>query len=218
MLFIMQNYSSIVHRIARTILLPIYSLFVSTKIEGEHFIPTKGPAILVSNHISFVDPFALGYLGRRRKRQIHFLAKSEIFKVPFVGCFLKACGQIPVERGTKRASESLQSAELALADSRLVGIYPESTMPEDLVQLPIKSGAVRLAQQSGAPIIVVGAWGAHDLWRKGKFPKPRIRKKHWLIATKPYFIDKDIDVENARTELAQRMKASTLKAKEKLVK
>jgi 1-acyl-sn-glycerol-3-phosphate acyltransferase len=216
MLFRMPKYSSIMHRFARIVLLPFYSLFVKTKIEGEHFIPRQGPAIIVSNHISFIDPFALGYLCRRRNRQIHFLAKSELFKIPLLGWFLRSCGQIPVERGTSKAADSLLSAELALSDSRLVGIYPESTMPEDLVQLPIKSGAIRLAIKTGAPIIVVGTWGAHDFWRKGKLPRPRIRDTHWLIVAKPYLLDKDADVEASRSQLAEMMKQTTKIAKEKL--
>lgn len=197
--------------------MPIYSLFVKTKIEGEHFLPKEGPAIIVSNHISFIDPFAIGYLCRRRRRQIHFLAKRELFSIPFVGWFIKTCGQIPVERHTSKASESLINAEYALKDSRLVGIYPESTMPEDLVQLPIKTGAVRLAIKTGVPIIVVGTWGAQDFWRKNKFPKPRFRQSHWVIVTKPYTLLEGADVEESREQLAEKMRVATSIAKEKVV-
>ena len=205
------------HRIARIVLLPLYSIFVKTKIEGEHFIPRTGPAIIVSNHISFIDPFALGYLCRRRNRQIHFLAKSELFKIPLLGWFLRSCGQIPVERGTSKAAESLKGAQVVLSDSRLVGIYPESTMPEDLVQLPIKSGAIRLASKTNAPIIVVGTWGAHNFWRKGKFPRPKIRQTHWMVVTQPYVVETDVDIEQAKIELAERMQKATQIAKDKLV-
>ena len=217
----MSRKPSLTYSVATFLGLALYLPFVSTRIEGEHFIPLEGPAILVSNHISFIDPIRVGYLGRRRKRQVHFLAKHGLFKNPISRWFFTACGQIPVERETSRAGDSLLFAAEALKDGRLVGIFPEGTMPDadnfmDQVQLPIKSGALRLAQKTGAPIIVVGAWGAQDTWRKGSSPKLRFRRKHCLVVLPGYYLDPEINLEVAKEELAQKMISATSIARKKL--
>lgn len=212
----MRRRPSIVYFLAEHFILPFYWLFVRTVIEGEHFLPHEGPVVLVSNHISFIDPISLGYLGRRRKRQIHFLAKDSLFKNPLLGRFFRACRQIPVERGTERAADSLIHARESLEHGHVVGIFPESTMPEDLVQLPLKSGALRLAAETGAQIIVVGAWGAQDTWRKGKKPHPRFRMPHALVVLPPYEIPVDADIEHERDILADKMRDATSKARAKI--
>lgn len=212
----MRRRPSIVYFLAEHFILPFYWLVAKTTIEGEHFLPHDGSVILVSNHISFIDPISLGYLGRRRKRQIHFLAKDSLFKNPILGKFFRACGQIPVERGTERAADSLIHARESLASGHVVGIFPESTMPEDLVQLPLKSGALRLAAETGAPLIVVGAWGAHDTWRKGKLPSLRLRRPHALIVLRAYSIAADADIEREREILADKMRDATSKARAKI--
>lgn len=212
----MHKRTSIVYSLARLVILPIYFIFVKTIIEGEHFVPREGRVILVSNHISFIDPICLGYLGYRRKRQVHFLAKDSLFKFKILKWFFTAAGQIPVERGTERAADSLIHARASLENNSVVGIYPESTMPEDLIQLPIKSGALRLSQETGAPIVVVGTWGAHNTWRKGKKPRPRFRSTHAVVVLPPYKIEPEQNIDEAREVLAEKMAEATLKAKRKL--
>lgn len=214
MLCAMPSNHSIVYSLASWIALPPYVLTVKTIIEGEHFVPREGPVILVSNHISFIDPLSLGYLGRRRHRQIHFLAKDGLFNNRIFGAFLRACGQIPVARGTQKASESLNSARQSLKKGHVVGIYPEATMPDDLVQLPIKSGALRLAQETGAPIVVVGTWGAHEVWRKGYRPRLRFRHRHAMVVLPSYIVNPDADIETARVDLADKMKKATQQAQQ----
>lgn len=208
----MSRNHSIVYSLASWVALPFYSFFVKTVIEGEHFIPKDGPVVIASNHISFLDPLALGYLLRRRKRQIHFLAKEDLFKNPLLAKFFLACGQIPVARGAHNASEALVHAHRSLEKGHCVAIYPEGTMPNDLVQLPIKSGAIRLAQESGAPLVVVGSWGAHEIWRKGMRPRLRFRHKHVLVVQPPVQIDSDEDVESYKETLAEKMRAATTHA------
>lgn len=208
----MSRRHSIVYTIAEAIALPLYMILVKTSIEGEHFLPQEGAVVLASNHISFVDPLAMGYLGHRRKRQIHFLAKDGLFKNPILRRFFLACGQIPVSRGTAQASDSLIPAQEALRKERVVGIYPEGTMTDDLSQLPIKSGAVRLSIETGAPIVVIGSWGTHEIWRKGHKPHLRFRVKHAMVVLPPYVVDPEMSIEDARQELASKMLDATAKA------
>ncbi|MFN8015493.1 MAG: lysophospholipid acyltransferase family protein [Acidimicrobiia bacterium] len=212
----MSNKHSLLYKFSSSILLSLYLLLTRNKIEGEHFLPKSGPVILVSNHISFIDPFALGYLARRRKRQIHFLAKSELFKNKILRKYFLACGQIPVNRQSENAKDALIYARQSLENGHVVGIFPEGTMPLDLVQLPIKTGAIRLAQDTGAPIVVVGAFGAHDIWRKGHKPKLKFRAKHYMVLLPEYFVSKDASIETEKVVLAEKMLDATAKAKSKL--
>jgi 1-acyl-sn-glycerol-3-phosphate acyltransferase len=200
------------YQIAEWIALPFVTIFTKTVIEGEHFLPKTGSVILVSNHISFVDPLTLGLLGHRRKRQVHFLAKDALFKKTLLRWFFTSCGQIPVARGTNNASDSLIHAQRALDKGQCVGIFPEGTMPDDLVQLPIKSGAVRLAQKTAAPIVVVGIWGGHEIWRKDHRPHFGFRRRCVVVVTPPYSVDENISIDELREELAMKMKDATRKA------
>ncbi len=187
-------------------------MLIKTKIEGEHFIPLNEPIILVSNHISYLDGFALGYLARRRKRQVHFLAKEEIFKNPILKKVLLSAGQIPVARRTENAKDALRYAKQSLQNGHIVGIFPEATMPTDLVQLPIRTGAIRLSQDTQVPIVVIGMWGAHEIFRKGSKPRLKIRHKHAIVVTKGYIVDTEITLDKAREDLENRMKDATSKA------
>ncbi|HMS24331.1 MAG TPA: lysophospholipid acyltransferase family protein [Acidimicrobiia bacterium] len=207
---------SIVYSLASAVALPLYSLVARTHIEGEHFVPSKGGAILASNHISFVDPLSLGCLVHRRKRQVHFLAKDSLFKNPILRWFFTSAGAIPVARNTVQAADSLIHAQAALQRGHLVAIYPEATMSADLVQLPIKSGALRLAVQASVPIVVVGVWGSQDIWRKGHRPHFRFRRPLAMVVLPPYTLAADEDIDKGREVLAEKMLHATALAKAKL--
>lgn len=207
---------SIVYSLASAVALPFYSLVAKTLIEGEHFVPSKGSAILASNHISFIDPLSIGCLVHRRKRQVHFLAKDSLFKNSILRWFFTSAGAIPVARNTGKAADSLIHAQAALHRGHLVAIYPEATMSDDLIQLPIKSGALRLAVQSSAPIVVIGVWGAQDTWRKGRRPHFRFRRPLAMVVLPPYTLAADEDIDHARKVLAEKMLHATELAKAKL--
>lgn len=211
----MKSEKSIIYKIATYIAMPFYAILIKTKSEGEHFIPTKGPIILVSNHISFLDPLAIGFLARRRKRQISFLAKGSLFKNPVLRWFFYQCHQIPVYRDSDRAADSLIEAENALANGACICFYPEATISSTEQLLPIKSGAIRLAQKTGVEIVVVGTYGAHRVWTKGSRFKFKFRTKHTMILSKAYKIDPKEDIESAKMVLAERMKVLADLAKQR---
>ena len=139
-------------------------------IEGESNIPVDGPAILASNHVSYLDPLTLAWVAARRKRRIRFLAKAELFKNPALGVLLRAAHQIPVYRGTADSSGALSAAVDALRRGECVAVFPEGTISQDFEPMRGKSGTARLAQASGIPIVPVGLWGTHRLLTKGRKP------------------------------------------------
>src|SRR5699024_10148537 len=110
---------------------------------------------------SYADFLSLGQFVLGASRWPHFLGKESLFRIPLVGKLITACEQIPVHRGTDRAGDALASAVAAVRSGRPVVIYPEGTVTKDPQQWPMRghSGAVRVALESGRPLVPVAQWG-----------------------------------------------------------
>lgn len=129
---------------------------------GAEHLPAAG-FIAVSNHIGDADPLALVHFLIDHGIYPAILGKRELFEVPIVGRLLRACGVIPVDRGTVGAKVSLEAATQALAAGTCILIYPEGTHTYDpeLWPMTAKTGAARLALKSGMPVVPIAQWGAH---------------------------------------------------------
>ena len=140
---------------------PIVMLMTKREWRGEENIPESG-FIAVANHISDADPLAFVHFLVDNGVYPTILGKRELFEVPVVGRALRACGVIPVDRGTVGARVALEAATQALAAGGCVVIYPEGThtYDPDLWPMTAKTGAARLAVRSGAPVVPVVQWGA----------------------------------------------------------
>ena len=156
-------------------------------------LPRTGGLIVVANHISNADPLALGQFLAYSGRWPRFLAKASIFKVPVVGGILRACGQLPVERNSKRSGEGLAAAIEAVEQGRAVVVYPEGTISKDPDLWPMvgRTGAARIALRTGCPVIPVGQWGAQELLYGDQlgFPKILPRKTLRLVVGDPIPLD-----------------------------
>ena len=137
------------------------------RFEGLDLIPKTGPALIACNHLSYFDPVSNSYAVLKAGRIPRFLAKDELFRVPVLGAFLRAHGQIPVVRGVGDQSP-LQRARDALAEGEVVLIYPEGTVTNRADHLPMqgKTGIVRLALEAGTPVIPMASWGSAPIWQK----------------------------------------------------
>ena len=123
--------------------------------QGRAHIPDGG-VILAANHRSFLDPFVLGCCVRR---PIYFVAKQELFKIPFVGWLLNCLGAFPVRRGESDEDTVATAVEL-LRRGEAVVIFPEGTrIPAGSLGRP-KRGVGRLALESGAPVVPVAVTGS----------------------------------------------------------
>ena len=118
-----------------------------------------GPAILASNHISYLDPLVLAYLADRRHRRVRFLAKAELFEKRGLGWGLRQIGQIPVQRNSDDAASSLDEAVVALGRGECIAVFPEGTISLDLEPMAGKTGVARLAAASGVPVTPIGSVG-----------------------------------------------------------
>jgi 1-acyl-sn-glycerol-3-phosphate acyltransferase len=141
-----------------------------TVIGAEH-IPSEGPAVLGSNHVGHLDFVFDGYAARTRGRRARFLAKKEVFDKKGVGWLMRQMGHIPVDR-QGRAADSVSSAVEAVRRGEIVGMFPEATISPSFIPRPAKTGTVRIAQETGAPLIPVAVWGSQRIltkWRPRNF-------------------------------------------------
>ena len=129
-----------------------------------------GGIIVISNHTSYADGLLLALVGRRLGRSLRMLATAGVFRAPIIGALARRVGFIPVARGTSSAASSLDAAAEALAAGEAIGIFPEGRLTRDPDQWPerAKTGVVRLALRTGAPVIPIAMVGAHRvLGRRG---------------------------------------------------
>lgn len=158
--------------------------------EGTENLPETG-AILAVNHISELDPLSVAHMVYNQGLLPTFLAKAELWKVPVLKQVLEATRMIPVER-TRDGGRSLDAAREAVATGRAIIVYPEGTVTSDPDGWPMaaRSGAVRLALQTGAPLIPVGQWGIQELLPYGgRAPRPFPRKTARIRIGAPVDLD-----------------------------
>jgi 1-acyl-sn-glycerol-3-phosphate acyltransferase len=170
------------------------ALFLTTKRtwRGGENIPATGGCIVVFNHISHLDPLTAAHFLYDHGRLPRYLAKSGLFKNKALGKFLQGAVQIPVERLSRNAKGAYDAAVAAVRSGECVVVYPEGTLTRDPDLWPMtgKSGAARIALETGCPVIPVGQWGAHELLPPyTKTPHPFPRKHVEMLAGPPVALD-----------------------------
>lgn len=141
------------------------------ELEGREHMDAYGACIYVSNHTSYSDvPVVMALFGTN----YHFVAKSEIHHMPFIGTFLRRLGHFAFERGKLRArSRQAEQMEQALLRGESLFIFAEGTFTAEPGVRPFLSGAFRAAVKTGRPIVPVALRGARRFLRDGTWlPKP----------------------------------------------
>jgi len=153
------------YRFAAAVIRPILFLVTRRDWQGAENIPQSGPAIVLTNHISYMDPLIFTHFIFDNGRAPRYLGKESLFRIPFIGRVLRGAGQIPVYRESDSAKEALLAALEALKNGEMIGLYPEATITRDPNLWPMvgKTGAARLALMSEVPVIPCAQWGAQDL-------------------------------------------------------
>jgi 1-acyl-sn-glycerol-3-phosphate acyltransferase len=161
-------------------------------------VPQTGGVVFVVNHISNVDPLAIGQYLAFSGRWPRFLAKASLFQVPVLRAVLRGCAQIPVQRGSAAAKDALSAAVAAVQDGRAVVVYLEGTitLDPDLWPMRGRTGAARIALQTSAPVVPLGQWGAQDIMYGKKIHVPKLlpRKTLRVVAGDPVPLDDLRDV------------------------
>lgn len=157
---------------------PILRVIFRPWVRGMENIPSTGPVILASNHLSFSDSI---FLPLQSRRPVVFLAKSEYFtgkglKGALTRWFFKATGQLPIDRSGGKASEaSLNTGLRVLGQGQVLGIYPEGTRSPDGRLFRGRTGIARMALESKVPVVPVAMIDTEKVQPIGR-RLPRIRR------------------------------------------
>ena len=159
---------------------PTIKMLSRWRVEGLDRLPATGPALVVANHISYLDPMYSAVFVHKARRVPRFLAKNTLWKIPIFGSILAGSEQIPVYRESLDAQGSLRAGTAALSNDKVVVIYPEGTITRDPEGWPMHSrtGVARLALSSDVPVFPMVHWGTREIYDKyGKKFSPLPRKE-----------------------------------------
>lgn len=135
---------------------------LKVRTSGAQHLPRSGGAVLASSHVSYLDFIFAEFAARQSRRLVRFMAKDSVFGHPIAGPIMRSMHHIPVDRAA--GSASFDHAVRALAAGEVVGVFPEATMSRSFEPKQFKTGAVRMAQQSGAPLVPMAIWGTQRLY------------------------------------------------------
>ena len=186
------------YTIVETILRPLLMFVYRVRITGREHVPETGPCVLAANHVSVLDGF---FLGIAVTRQVRFMAKVELHRVPIVKQILDGAGTFPVERGAD-AGRAVAAAVNLLEQGAVVGVFPEGTSLPDKKR-GYKRGAARLALATGAPLVPVALVDTHLTLEPGthRIRLPRVR----IVIGEALRVERQVPTDKAATELTARL-------------
>ncbi len=143
-------------------------LLFGLHVQGVEHVPRSGPFLLVANHQSFLDPVIVGVAC---PRPLWYMAKAELFEVPFLGGLIRRVNAFPVQRdGADTAA--FRAALALLAQGRALLIFPEGTRGKEGILRPGKAGAGMMALRSGVPVVPAYVHGTGTALGRGrKWPR-----------------------------------------------
>ena len=153
-----------VYRTARVLLtIPLLGIYRFRAI-GVDNVPAEGPVILAPNHFSFFDHFFIAVLLRR---EVHFMAKSQLFGPPVLTYIYKHGGVFPVRRG-HHDEEAIETARILVEQGEMLLVYAEGGRSRSGELGEPKPGIGRIALETGAPIVPVCIHGSERVrgWKR----------------------------------------------------
>jgi 1-acyl-sn-glycerol-3-phosphate acyltransferase len=129
-----------------------FKFFFRIEVDGIENIPQNGPLIFASNHISNYDPPAIMSFVYLKRKDIHVVAKKELFTNPLVGYFLKKMGAIPIDRKNPQISSIKKSIEI-LNQKKSLLIFPEGTRKKENKDIEVKDGISFIAYKTNSKIL-----------------------------------------------------------------
>jgi 1-acyl-sn-glycerol-3-phosphate acyltransferase len=155
--------------LVRAIVTPICLLLYRTRAIGVKNVPKDGPVLLAPNHFSQMDHF---FIGLYLRRQVRFMAKSQLFGPPVLTYVYSHGGVFPVRRGHKD-EEAFKTVFTLLDQGEMVLIYAEGGRSRTGELGEVKPGIGRIALESGVPVVPVAIHGSESVrrWKRFRFPK-----------------------------------------------
>lgn len=157
------------YRFGRAFVRSLLKIYNGLKVIGVENVPSEGGALFVCNHISHLDPPAVGVSSPRKVR---FVAKEELFHQFFLSWYLPTVGVIPIKRGSG-GNIMLEKAEEAIRAGDIVVMFPEGTRSRTGLPGKARTGFLILTARTLCPIIPIRISGSFDCMPPGsRFPKP----------------------------------------------
>jgi 1-acyl-sn-glycerol-3-phosphate acyltransferase len=189
------------------------------KVTGLRYVPSNGPVIIASNHLSFSDSIFMPLVVSRK---VTFLAKSEYFTAPGIKGLIKkltfiALGQVPIDRsGGKRSEAALLTGLRLLSENHCLGIYPEGTRSPDGRLYKGRTGIARMAIESGAPVVPVAMFNTAEIQPTGQII-PKVRRVEMVFGEPMYFTGDFTDLDLLRSVTNQIMEKIAQLSKQEYV-
>lgn len=157
------------YAVLRLAALALARLLFRVEVRGAEHVPRTGPAMIVANHSSVLDPPVVGAVA---PRPLHFMAKAELFSIPLLGRLIRAVNARPVRREGADA-RALREALRILEGGHALLVFPEGTRGPEGVLREGKAGAGMLALLSGAPVVPACIEGTGRALPRGRvLPRP----------------------------------------------
>jgi 1-acyl-sn-glycerol-3-phosphate acyltransferase len=151
------------HLFKWSIVSPVLHTYFRGRIYGAENVPQQGRLLVVSNHASDFDPLLLSCAVGR---PVAYMAKEELFNVPVLKQAITAYGAYPVKRGTGDRA-AMKAAMASIESGWATGVFLDGTRtPDGRIADP------KLGAKTNSPLLPVSLWGTHEIFSKGKFPRP----------------------------------------------
>lgn len=151
----------VLYRLLRALFRGFFRVFYRWQVSGTENIPAQGGIIVCANHISNLDP---PVVGSGMERQVAFMAKDSLFKIPVIGSIIRGVGAFPVKRGAGDRGAIRASLEL-LEEGKALCLFPEGTRSQSGEVGKGQGGAAMLALRSNAQVVPAAIIGPYRLFR-----------------------------------------------------
>jgi len=168
------------------------NIMYRVKVRGLENIPETGPALIVSNHVSFMDPLVIGGSVRR---PVRFVMDHNIFKTPVLSFIFRTAGAIPIapaHEDPEALRKAFDQIDAELAEGEVVCIFPEGKLTRSGDMNEFKKGVERILERRAVPVVPMalrGLWGSFFSRRDGKAAMSQLPRRFWsrieLVATAP---------------------------------
>ena len=168
-------------RLLRLVVGRVIRTLYRVRATGLEHIPDEGAALVVANHVSFLDALVLGGLSHR---PIRFVMYHRFFKIPGTRWFWRLAGAIPIaprREDAQMMERAFQTIDRALANHEVVGLFPEGKLTTDGDVDDFRPGIERILAQRAVPVVPVGLrglWGSFFSHAGGK-PMTKLPRRFW---------------------------------------
>jgi 1-acyl-sn-glycerol-3-phosphate acyltransferase len=190
--------------VIKTAQLGFLAMGLKLTVTGSDNVPRTGGAVLASTHVSYLDFIFVGLGAHPSRRLVRFMAKRQVFAHRISGPLMRGMHHISVDR--QAGAASYDEALRAIREGEVVGVFPEATISRSFTVKHLKTGAARMAIETGAPLIPMTVWGTQRIWTKGR---PRHFRKRGvpvsIVVGEPIQVQPSDDPVKVTAVLAERL-------------